>query len=337
MDGRKFSHEVLETYRFRAIELKKKGKKNSEIAEFFGVHPASVSRWLTTHKRQGEEALKSVKGTGRCPKLTLEKLNQLLEYLKKPATEYGFQTPLWTCKRVKHAIWKEFHEEFTEVGVWKLLGRFGLTNQKPERRAIEQDSKEVKRWVKEDWPKIQKHVKRWQAILYFVDEAGVSLVPVLGKTWAPKGETPIVEVTGRKGGFCITSAISTAGRLLFRVEKEEMTAKTFIDFLNKVIKQHKKRRVIVISDKAPIHTANAVKEFSESKKKTFALYYLPSYSPELNCDEHVWAYLKENKLKTHMAKSVKELKKLALSSLWSMQKQKSLLKSLVYGPLFDTT
>ena len=336
MDGRTLSHEVLETYRLRAIELRKAGKKVKDIAFFFGLHPSAVSRWFVKYKKGGIDALKSRKALGPPPKLTIEEVNEVLNCLKKPATDYGFPTPLWTCKRVKQLVQEETNKKYTVVGVWKLLRRFGLTNQKPERRAMEQDTKEVKRWIKEEWPKIKDHAKRWQAILYFLDEAGVSLVPVLGKTWAPKGETPIVEVTGKKGGFCITSVISTGGRMLFRIEKGKINAKTFIDFLKKVIRHHRGRKIIIVCDRAPVHTAKVVEEFVEANKKTFALYPLPSYSPELNCDEHVWGYLKENKLKTHIAKSVYELKKLVLSSMWSMQKQVSLVKSFFYGDLFDT-
>lgn len=131
--------------------------------------------------------------------------------------------------------------------------------------------------------------------------------------------------------------ISTGGRLLFRIEKEKVTAKVFIDFLKKVMFHHHGRKVIIITDSAPPHIANAVKEFAEQNKKSFAMYYLPSYSPELNCDEHVWGYLKDKKLKNHTATSVKELKKLTFSSMQSMQKQKSLLKSFLYGELFNTS
>lgn len=331
-DGRKLSHEVLETYRIRAIELRNAGKRVKEIAFFFGLHPASVSRWLVKHRRAGIAALKSRKGTGRPPKITLEEVNKILNCLKKPATNYGFPTPLWTCKRVKQLIRKEIHKDFTEVGVWKLLRRFGLTNKKPERRALEQNPKEAKRWVKEEWPKIQAHAKRWQAVLYFQDETGVLLVPALGKTWAPKGEIPVVKMTGKRGGFCVTSAISVGGRMLFRVEKGRINAKIFIDFLKKVRRHHRGRKVIVVADRAPAHTAKAVEEFTEKIKKTFALYYLPPYSSELNCDEHVWGYLKENKLKNHTAQSIGELKKLTLSSMRSIQTQRALIKSFFYFP-----
>jgi len=111
---------------------------------------------------------------------------------------------------------------------------WGLTNQRPEKIALQKDEKEVKRWLKEEWPKIDNHRRRWQAMLYFLDESGVSLIPVLGKTWAPKGNTPKVKVTGNKGGICVTSAISPAGRMVFRLEKDAVKAEQHIEFLKQI-------------------------------------------------------------------------------------------------------
>ena len=326
-DGRKLSHEVLEAYRLRAIELRKMGKPVKEIALFFGLHPNSVSRWFVKHRRGGTDALKSRKAPGPAPKLTFEEASGVLNCLKKPATDYGFPTPLWTCKRVRQLIRKETGKSFTEVGVWKLLRRLGLTNKKPERRAMEQNPKEAKKWMKKEWPKILAHARRWQAPLYFQDEAGVSLTPALGKTWAPRGEIPIVRVTGRRGGFCISSAISLGGRMLFRVEKGMVNAKTFVDFLKKMMRHHRGRKIVVVTDQAPPHIAKRVEEFVEANKKSFTLYYLPPYSPELNPADHGWGYLKKNKLRDHTAQSVGELKELTRSSMWSIQKRKSLVKS----------
>ena len=95
-------------------------------------------------------------------------------------------------------------------------------------------------------------------MLYFQDESSVSIVPVLGKTWAIKGETPKIKVTGNRGSIAVSSAISPAGRMVFRIEKARVTSKTFIDFLKQIIKNHKWRKIIVIVDNSPTHTAKAV-------------------------------------------------------------------------------
>ena len=325
--GRQLSHEVLEQYRFRALKLKKKNWTITKISEAFGVNRRAVTRWLTIYKKEGKQALRSKKASGPTPKLQEKDIEKVLKKLKSPATAFGFETPLWTCKRLKYLIQKTTKKKLHNSNVWKLLQRMDITNQKPERRAMQQDPKEAKRWLKEEWPKIQAHARRWQAMLYFQDESGISLTPNLGKTWAPKGKTPIVKVTGARGGFCVTSAISPAGRLVFRLEKGKINADKHIEFLEQVRNQHKNRKVIIVEDKAPVHTAAKVAQFVEQHKKSFALYYLPSYSPELNPDENVWAHLKGNPLKAHQAKTTPELRKITLGAMRSMQRRPDLVQS----------
>lgn len=327
MNGLHMPHEVLETFRFRAITLRREGEKINDIAHYFGVSRVAVSKWLRTYKKEGKIGLKSRKAPGPAFKLEPEEMKLVLKTVKHPATDFGFETPLWTCKRVLYIIKKMTKKKMDNSNVWRLLQKLGLSNQTPERRAIEQNPKEAKRWLKEKWPEILAHRRRWQAVLYFQDEAGVSLTPVLGKTWAPKGKTPIVRVTGHRGGLTITSAMSTAGRLLFRFEKERINADLHIEFLEQIRKQHKNRKVIVVEDQARPHIAGKVGKYVEKHKKSFALYYLPPYSPELNPDENVWEYLKEKGLKTHQAQSVKELKGLVNRRMKSMQKRPELIVS----------
>ena len=68
-----------------------------------------------------------------------------------------------------------------------------LSFKKPKRESMEKDEYEVEAWVRDIWPKIKAHVRRWQAMLYFQDESSIQLTSVLGKTWAPIGKTPKVK------------------------------------------------------------------------------------------------------------------------------------------------
>ncbi len=331
LTGYQIPHQVLEHYRFRAVELRKEGKKVNDIAHYFGLNRVTVSYWLSKYKNEGKEALKSKKASGPKLKLSPKETMKILNNLKLPATDFGFETPLWTCKRVEYLIKKLTRKNLDNSNVWRLLRRLGLTNQKGERRALEQNPRETKKWLREEWPMILAHAKRWQAMIYFQDEAGVSVNAVMGKTWAPKGKTPIVKLSGNRGGICVSSAISPAGRLVFRVEKKTVNSTTFIDFLDKIRKHHKNRKVIVIVDRAPSHTSGKVKKYVKENKRAFALYYLPPYSPELNPDEKVWGYLKENKLKSHQAKTKVELKDITVSAMKSIQRQPTLLTSFFYN------
>lgn len=325
--GRQLSHEVLEEYRFRSIELRKKGWKVNQIAEAFGVNRRAVTRWSWQYKKGGKKSLKSKKALGPEYKLTPTEMKELLHLVKNDALNYGFETPLWTCKRIQQLLIKKIHKKLSNVTVWRLLVLLGLSNQTPEKRALQENPKEAKRWLKDEWPKIEKHQRRWQAMLYFLDESGVSLMPVVGKTWAPKGHPPKIRVTNARGGFCLSSAISPAGRLVFRVEKGRVNAKTFIGFLLQIMRQHPHRKVIVIADQARPHIAKLIKEFVLSNHKRIAIYYLPPHSPHLNPDEKVWNHLKNKKLKAHQARTKSELKPILVSKMRSIQKDKPLIHS----------
>src|SRR3989344_2067484 len=257
-DGRSISREALEDYRFRALDLKEKGWKVNKIAEAFGLHRGSVSHWFTKAGREGKNSLKRRKAKGKEPKLNNKDKKQIISWLKKSAMEFGFETPLWDCKRIQRIIKQELKENISILSLWGTLGKWEPTPQKPKKMALERSQRKVTEWLKEEWPEIEKHRRNWQAMLYFQDESSVSLVPVLGKTWAPKGETPKIKVTGNRGSIAVSSAISPAGRMVFRIEKKNVNSKTFIDFLKQIIKNHKWRKIIVIVDNSPTHTAKAV-------------------------------------------------------------------------------
>ncbi|MEK6946401.1 MAG: IS630 family transposase [Nanoarchaeota archaeon] len=331
VDGRSLSREVMEHQRFRAIELRKKKWSVQDIAYAFRVHRGSVSRWLTKSRRQGADALTRRKAPGAKPKINVSEQKKLILYLKQPATVYGFENPLWDCSRVGWLIRNKFGKNLAISNIWELLRKHGLTPQMPDRRAIQQDKTLVQKWLTEEWPKIQAHCRRWRAIVYFEDEAGVSLIPELGKTWAPRGETPLVSVTGAKGGLSVTSAISPSGRLLFRLEKEKVTGELHIEFLQQILDRHRNRKIIVIEDRAPIHRAGVVKQFVENHKNRIAQYFLPSYSPELNPDEKTWNYLKNKTLKAHQAQTKEQLRILVLAKMRSIQRKPHIVKSFFYG------
>jgi len=325
--GRQLSHEVLEAYRFRAIQLKKDGWKINDIAHAFGLNRRAVSRWFTVYKEFGRKALKSKKAQGPDYKLSEKEIKKIILILYDDATIYGFENPLWTCKMVQQTIFKQTSKKIHTTNIMRLFKKLNLSPQKPKRLASQRNEKIIKKWKREEWPKIEEHRRKWQAMLYFQDESGISLTPVLGRTWAPKGKTPKVLVTGKRGGFCVTSAISPAGKLIFRIEKKKVNADRHIEFIKKIMKQHPHRKIIVIEDSAPVHKAKKVDKFVEENKKKLAIYRLPSYAPELNPTEHVWAYLKAHELKTHQAQNTDELKHLVKRKMQSIQMKKQLIHS----------
>ena len=135
-DGRTLPHNILEEMRFRAIEAYQAGKGVAEIAKLLGVHWGSVSRWLTKWRRDGQIALKERKATGRPPILDCKRHgNAILKLVKHPATEYGYEHPLWTCQRIRQVISAELNLAVSVPTLWRELKKLKLSCQKPERRA----------------------------------------------------------------------------------------------------------------------------------------------------------------------------------------------------------
>lgn len=330
-DGRSINRDVLEHLRIQAIRLWKKGKTVEEISDFFGVTLGAIYKWIKIYKLKGLKALKRRKAPGAMPKLSKEELKKLLKVLTKSPDEYGYGTQLWDCKKVGKIIQDKFNKKIHNTNIWRLLKKLGFSYQKPEKIALQKDSKKVKMWIKQEWPKIKEHARRWQAIVYFLDESGISLQPFVGKTWAKKGETPQIKVTAKQGGILLTSAISKSGYLVFRMEKGRLKSKEHIDFLKRIQKHHPNRKIIIMEDNARVHTSKEVKEFIETQKTRLAIYYLPTYSPELNPVEHVWNYLKYVKLNSHQAKTISEFKPLVHRKMKSIQRNKKQVQTFFYG------
>lgn len=171
----------------RAIVLREElGYSQKEIASIFGMHDKSVSRWFSQYRREGYEGLKRRKAPGATRVLSDAILGWLENVLEKPATEWGYDTPLWTASMLRGLLREQKGIYLHRTTVWRFLRRCGLTWKKPERRYIQQNQELVDKWLQSEWPNIQQWAKQNRAILYFEDESGISLAPVTGKTWAKK-------------------------------------------------------------------------------------------------------------------------------------------------------
>lgn len=329
-DGRAISHEVLETYRFAAIKLKKSGVGMSVIANSFNVTERAVYRWLKKSKTEGIKSLKSSKATGPESYLSDNELSTLIKLICKPATELGYSTDLWSGPRIRHLIKHEFGIEYHVKHMPRLLKWLGLELKFPERRALEQDPKAVREWKQNRFPEIIKHAKKKRALLFYADEAIISLIPYVGKTWALPNKKPIVRVSGKRGqNIGVTAAVNQQGRMCFELtkEKERFTAKVFIRFIKKMHREHPDRYIVLIVDGAPVHTARIVKKFMEESKSWLRLEILPAYSPELNPTEKSWRFLKTKKLNGSTVSSKEDLRNETKKMIRQIKKDKGRVSS----------
>jgi transposase len=253
-------------------------------------------QWKRAYETRGAEGLTVRPIPGGTPKLTDQQTSQLFGWLAgRDPRQFQFDFALWTRKIVRELIRQRFGVEMTPQGIGKLLRRIGLSPQRPLYRAYQQDPEAVRRWKEQEFPAIREQARAAGAQVYFGDEAGVRTDFHAGTTWAPVGQTPVVEVTGERGGVNMISAVSPGGELKFDVFFGRFDATVFVEFLKKLM-HDAPGPVYLILDNLSVHKAEVVKKYVDSLDGRLKLFFLPGYSPELNPDEWVWKNVKHDQI-----------------------------------------
>ena len=232
---------------------------------------------------------------------------------------------------VAELVWRQFGIRLSKASVCRLLNQLGLSPQKPLWRAFQQNPERVKKWIKEEYPRIRARARDQKADIFFGDEAGVRSDFHSGKTWATRGKTPVVGTTGARFGCNMISAISPKGAMRFMLVKDKINADVFVDFLKRLM-HNWPRSIFLIVDGHPVHKSVAVSKFVTSTEGRLQIFYLPPYSPELNPDEQVWNHLKNRGVGRKPVTGPDQLKRLIVSHLRKVQKSPSLVRSFFNLP-----
>jgi len=315
--------------RVRAVRAVLRGRSTSDVADAYETDRSTIFRWVNRFQEEGEEGLVRQPTSGRPRKLQDLTEEELRNIVLQPASDFGYETDLWTASRLHAVIGHQYRVRVSKDTIWRRLREAGLTYQKPEREYYELDEETRQDWLRKEVPTIRNTVEKYRAILYFQDEANVSLTAFLGKTWSPCGQTPKAKVTGKRGGVSAMSAISRRGHLLFRLHNKRIASPEVIDFLKQMLAHHNRRHLVGVMDQAPPHTSKKTRTYIESQKRLH-VFHLPKYSPDWNPDEKVWNHLKHQELTRHQAKTKEELKTLTRRKLQSMAKRPCLMRGIFF-------
>src|SRR6266446_7486373 len=171
----------LERRRRRAVDLVEQGESPSTVARVLGAHETSVHRWRRMARAEGGLAARPLPGP--TPRLSDDHLRQLEELLLQGANKHGWPNDLWTADRVAVLVERHFGIKHHAEHLRKILKRrLDWTSHKPQRRAKEQNDKEVERWKDDEFPRIVRDAYRRRAHLIFLDESGFMLTPTVRRT-----------------------------------------------------------------------------------------------------------------------------------------------------------
>jgi transposase len=323
-DARSLPQAAQEELRRAAVRLVGEGRSQVEVARLLSVSANAVGNWVRAHRRGGDRALAARRRgrRGGHTKLTdaqQQKIARLIvgnnpDQLKLP----GF---LWTRALVRELIAREFGIEVGEDTVGRYLRAWGFSPQKPMRRAYEQSGEAVRQWLEQRYPQIEKRAYRERAQILWADESGLRSDHTAGRTWAPVGQTPVTRGTGKRFKANMIAAISNTGALRFRVFDERFTGPLFLDFLKRLVKDAKGRKVMLIVDGHPAHRARIVRDWAATNSGLIELHFLPGYSPELNPAEVLNQDVKTNALGRRRPHNAAELKTDVRGFLRALQRQ----------------
>ena len=145
-----------EARRRLAVQRVGEGWSQQAVAEFLGVHPVTVNKWVRAHRAAGDDGLKGTPHPGRTPLLTADQQKRVLGWLARKPSAFGFATELWTARRVAELIRREFGVAYHPNYLREWLTKRGYSPQKPIERAKERNPEAIAQWVRTDWPRIQK-------------------------------------------------------------------------------------------------------------------------------------------------------------------------------------
>jgi len=277
-----------------AVERVREGQAPGAVIASYGFCRTTIYTWLqhASGRGRGINALAARKGTGRPRTLTPVQERQVFRWINgKNPMQYGLDFGLWTRQIVRELVAMKFDVSVSLASVGALLARLGLTAQKPLQRAYQRDPEAIERWQRETYPALAAQAKRDGAAIYFWDESGFRADSVQGKTWAPIGQTPVVNVPGQRQGISAASAVSAKGAFWFATYPGALNGASFVELLKKLMYRRKKP-VRLVLDGLPAHKTKAVNTYVASTQGRLTVHILPGYAPELNPDELVWSHAK---------------------------------------------
>ena len=294
-----------------AIKMIKRGDKKKDIATFYGVHVNTIRDWWKLYRKEGAKSLTYKKRGAKSENKKLLSPKQEISIQKMITDTMPDQLKLdfalWTTKAIKELIMREFNICIGRRAIGNYLKNWRFTPQKPKKRAYEQSPKKVKEWLDEQYPAIKKKAKQEKATIHWGDETGVRNTNQHGRSYAPKGKTPIKRHMSKRFSINMISSITNQGLVQFMIYKENMNSDVFIKFLKQLIKSQD-NKIYLILDNLRVHHSKIVKKWEEEHKNEIELFYLPSYSPDRNPDEYLNCDLKYGLSEKPAPKNVEKLK-----------------------------
>lgn len=331
LDARTLEPSALHLLRRQVVQAIRGGMSQTDAAHTFRASLRAVSTWRRLDREGGLRALtlkRRGRRRGQGGRLSVTQAQHIRRLIVgKLPDQLKLPFYLWTRAAVASLIAREYGIEVSLVTVGRYLRAWGLSPQKPVRRAYERNEAAIARWLKQEYPMLARQAKREHAAIYWGDEMGLRSDHVTGTSYAPVGHTPVIRATGQRFGCNMISAITNKGALAFMVFQGKFKAPVFAEFMKRLLKQID-GRIYLIVDGHPVHRSGAATRFATLHASRLRLIRMPGYCPELNPDELLNQDVKTNGLGKSRPTNRTDLMATVRRHLYRRQKQPQLLTNL---------
>lgn len=315
--------------RKRAIRMIKQGINKKEVAFQLGINKNTVTNWYKSYELLGAKSYhyqnRGTKPGGRKFLSDEQEKEIQVMIIDKMPGQLKLSYGLWTRKAVRDLIKREYGIKLGITTTGDYLRSWGFSPQKPKKLAYEQCPKKVQKWLDEEYPAIKKKAKKENAEIHWADETGVKNNCNHGRSYSPQGRTPIKKKMSKRLSLNMISSITNQGKVQFMVYSDTMNTDKFISFIKQLIKSSSKK-IYMIVDNLRVHHAKVLKEWLEKNKEKIEVFYLPSYSPEMNPDEYLNCDLKQGMSDKTMPKTKEDLNKNITSHMKMLQEKPDRVK-----------
>ena len=336
-DARKLSPAAQQERRNQVVRAYKRGVNRRQISRDLGLSYSAVRMIVNRYKQDGMKGIavgRRGRPAGSCRTLSPEREEQIQRLIcdKRPE-QLKLDFALWTRAAVMLLIARECGIRIPVRSVGEYLKRWGFTPQKPIRRAYEQSPVAVQKWLDESYPEIKERAQEEDAEIHWGDETAVVNSDVRGRGYAPKGETPVARVVGgTRQKLSMISTVTNQGKTSWMIIDGNFNHERLIEFFEALIKQAG-RKVFLVLDNLGVHHCKPVKEWLAAHQQQIEVFYLPSYSPELNPDERLNGDLKQA-IETRVPCRTKDkLRQAATNHMAAIEINPDRIKSFFKDPL----
>ena len=334
-DARKLKPEAQHERRKQVIRLHKRGVKRPQIVLDTGMSYSAVKRIIDLYQAEGIAALApKVRGrrAGDQRRLAVEQEQVIQKIIcEKRPEQLRMKFALWSRQAVKQLVKSQFAIDLPVRTMGEYLKRWGFTPQKPILRTYERCPIAVQRWLDEDYPAIAQRAGAEGAEIHWGDESALSNTDVRGRSFAPKGKTPIALHPAKREHLSMISSVSNQGTMRWMIIDGSFNSDRLIEFMRLLIKDAGKK-VFLILDNLRVHHSKPVKAWLAENREQIEVFYLPAYSPELNPDERLNADLKQVIGSRVPVRSKDRLRNTAGYQLRLLQNQPERIKSYFQDP-----